>query len=87
MPCESEEAGCPLLAWMRRVRHVFRHGGKIAVENHVAVQLNLYFAAVDSDFLKVPRFGWALETPSGRNHAVGRTVILARIQFGVVRVF
>jgi len=68
---ESEEPTGPCFPRVRSITHEFRDIGKVSVEDHVSVELDLDRASTDRHFLEVPLSGRSQESPFGSNHSVG----------------
>ena len=85
MSGEAEVTGRSCPAWMGGIAHGFSDFGEIAVEDHVAVELDADGGSAHGNFLEVPCTNRALKTSLRWKHAVSRSVILARVEFGVLR--
>ena len=84
---KPEETGFAILTGVRTATHKLRDFCHIRIEDKVAVQLDPDGAAVDGDFLEVPRSGRSQKATFCGGHAVDRTVVLTWVQFGVVGMF
>src|SRR5262249_17957413 len=85
VPGEAEVPGLAVLAGVRPVAHVPGALARVGVEDGGAVQLALEGRALDRAPLEVPLAARPQVAAVTRYHAVGRAVVLARVELGVLR--
>ena len=87
MARKSEMTFLVILARMRTFSHELGHLAQVRIQDGRAIQLDLDRGTLHGYLLVVPLARGAQVAAVGRDHAIGRTMVLASIKPGILGMF